>query len=334
MRILLILLFISFPKISYSLELSKQEGIPSSLQESMWLNPSGPYTADAVYEYEKGKFYWLFKGISIGNYDFNINKNQGGWPISHWSHTYIPQTLIANYQFTSVGETDAQVAERLATPKSNHDGAGNLLSNVGCLPASPLRYGTVFNANENDLLVILGGQLIVFSPTYQRTVFSEFFYQHDVDDLSADNDPPAWQTPQAHYGALHYFKHGAITVHAVRSYAKLYDGDFDGDGHPDVLVWRKTYRANPITEEPGYSLVETSFAHFEQNLTAQAASEDGVTDEYLPQTTKTATIQSWLADKNLTWQKGYPSKSECPGQEGQLIPEMHDPLLNDPDVLK
>ena len=45
-------------------------------------------------------------------------------------------------------------------------------------------------------------------------------------------------------------------------------------------------------------------------------------------------IQSWLLAKNLTWQKGFLSKSECAGQEGQLIPEIHDPLLNDPDVLR
>ena len=60
-----------------------------------------------------------------------------------------------------------------------------------------------------------------------------------------------------------------------------------------------------------------------------------VNNEYQLQTdTAPETIQGWLTDKNLTWQKGFPSKSECAGQEGQLIPEMHDPLLNDPDVLK
>ena len=98
--------------------------------------------------------YWGMSrdGGGVANYNLAVGGNVSGWPLSRWSHTYIPQTLIANYQFTSVGETDAQVAERLATPKSNFDGAGNLLSNVGCLPASPLRYGTVFNANENNEL--------------------------------------------------------------------------------------------------------------------------------------------------------------------------------------
>jgi hypothetical protein len=46
-------------------------------------------------------------------------------------------------------------------------------------------------------------------------------------------------------------------------------------------------------------------------------------------------VKGWLTSNNLTWwKKGYPSKSECAGQEGQFIPEMHDPLLNDPEVMQ
>ena len=40
------------------------------------------------------------------------------------------------------------------------------------------------------------------------------------------------------------------------------------------------------------------------------------------------------ASKVQQWQKGYPTLSEYPGEEGQPIPEMHDPLLNDPEVLQ
>ena len=59
-----------------------------------------------------------------------------------------------------------------------------------------------------------------------------------------------------------------------------------------------------------------------------------IDSEYKLQDTSAETVQNWLSTKNLTWQKGFPSLSECEGEEGQLIPEMHDPLLNDPDVLK
>ena len=58
-----------------------------------------------------------------------------------------------------------------------------------------------------------------------------------------------------------------------------------------------------------------------------------VDGEYKKQSTSANTIKGWLATRQLTWQKGFPSQSECPGAEGKLIPELHDPLLNDPDVL-
>jgi hypothetical protein len=58
------------------------------------------------------------------------------------------------------------------------------------------------------------------------------------------------------------------------------------------------------------------------------------TGEYQKQPTDSATVKNWLTTRHLTWQKGYPSRSECPGQEGQLIPEMHDPLLNDAEVMQ
>lgn len=84
------------------------------------------------------------------------------------------------------------------------------------------------------------------------------------------------------------------------------------------------YRSNLIKEPvAGFTKLSDVYVHYK--LT------DG---EYKKQTTEQRVIKGWLDAKNLTWQKGYPSKSECPGKEGQLIPEMHDPLLNDPDVLK
>jgi hypothetical protein len=45
-------------------------------------------------------------------------------------------------------------------------------------------------------------------------------------------------------------------------------------------------------------------------------------------------VERLLTLYNLTWSKGYPSKSECAVEEEQLIPETHDTLLNDPEVLQ
>jgi hypothetical protein len=91
-------------------------------------------------------------------------------------------------------------------------------------------------------------------------------------------------------------------------------------------VWRKLYLSKLLSEPvAGFDKVSDTYYHYERK----------VTGEYeLKTDTAPETIQGWLTSKNLTWQSGFPSKSECAGQEGQLIPEMHDPLLNDPDVLK
>ncbi len=112
---------------------------------------------------------------------------------------------------------------------------------------------------------------------------------------------------------------------ALRAYSKLFVGDFDSDQNYDIIKWEKIYTSNKKTEAPAWVQLRNELIHYKKDITG----------EYLPQEdTSEATIQGWLTAKNQTWQSGFPSKSECAGQEGQLIPEMHDPLLNDPDVLK
>lgn len=130
--------------------------------------------------------------------------------------------------------------------------------------------------------------------------------------------------PTAQYASLLHYENNSFAI-GLRAYAKLYFGDFDKDGSPDILAWRKAYRSNPGTNPvKGFTKIEENLQHFKRSSTG----------EYLPQDTSPEIIQNWLSAKNLTWQKGFPSKSECAGEEGRLIPEMHDPLLNDPDVLK
>jgi len=105
----------------------------------------------------------------------------------------------------------------------------------------------------------------------------------------------------------------------------MYVGDYDNNGSLDIVKWQKIYRSNKKTESPAWVQILNEFTHYIRDETG----------EYIPQEDTTEqTIQGWLTSNNLTWQKGFPSKSECAGQEGQLIPEMHDPLLNDPDVLQ
>jgi hypothetical protein len=284
---------------------------------------------------EQSNYYLLTETPFIHEVKFPDDQYLGSWPLTRWPYTYVPDALVENQRLVSTSESKESIRERLATPPVNYNGAGELISNVGCLPEKPLRYGHVFNASETDLLIIMGGQLIVFSPTYKRTVFAEYYHHDDIADLSSYSpNTLAWASPETQYGTLYSLRHGEVAVHAVRSYAKLYKGDIDKDAHPDVVVWRKVYRSNLKTEPQGYTLISNTLAHYEQDLAAQATSEVGVTGEYLPQGTEEDTIKQWLTTNNLTWQKGYPNLSECAGQTDKHIPEMVDPLLNDPDVLK
>jgi hypothetical protein len=126
-----------------------------------------------------------------------------------------------------------------------------------------------------------------------------------------------------------------VGLYGIRGYAKIYFGDFDNDSNPDVLVWRKAYKSRSKKDEVvGFEALRQEWSHFERDLKVQEESEQGITGEYLPQQTDEATIRKWLSENELTWKKGYPSASECEGEDGQLILEMHDPLLNDPEVLE
>jgi len=102
--------------------------------------------------------------------------------------------------------------------------------------------------------------------------------------------------------------------------------DFDANGKSDILIWRKLYESN-LGDNPvkGFHLLGEGVFHYEKSAAGEYVFKDD---------TESNVAKAWLTSNNLTWQKGFPSKSECEGQEGQLIPEMHDPLLNDPEVLR
>lgn len=208
----------------------------------------------------------------------------------------------------------------------------------GCLAQSPLRYGDI-DGGGSELVLFIGNQIKVFSPTQGKTVFE--FNWINLDDL-----PSNWmqrlKTPEAYdplykpYLALgdeapQYVaassedKYVEEVYPAWRSFAKFYTGDFNNDELMDIIVWRKLYESRTVGDDiQGFYLKAQGWVHYSL-----------VNGEYQMQTANSQeTIQGWLSDNNLTWQKGFPSLSECAGEEGQLIPEMHDPLLNDPDVLK
>lgn len=212
------------------------------------------------------------------------------------------------------------------------DGYRQSLDIMGCMQHKPLRYGDIDGDGKPELVIMLAQRYsidwIIFSPAMGKTVFA---IKPDINDAVSHNNVEQILIPSSTSAKLYQYwmeserdKATPLYYPALKSYAKLYFGDFDADGAYDILVWRKAYDSRLVSDAiSGFELKSELYAHYKK-----------VNGEYRLQTTDAETIQQWLADKTLTWQKGYPSKSECAGQEGQLIPEMHDPLLNDPEVMQ
>jgi hypothetical protein len=204
---------------------------------------------------------------------------------------------------------------------------------TGCLAKSPLRFGDFSGDGAAEIVVLLPDEftldMLVFSPAQGKVIFS-----HAIATTNSIAEGDADQTllhPDVSRRSQYYVRSGQEIIGmgwamkpAVRAYGKVYTGDFNENGTRDLLVWRKLFQSRLVSDQViGFERLREAWLHY--------AMIDG---QYQLQNTPEGTIRSWLTSNNLSWQKGYPSKSECPGEEGQLIPEMHDPLLNDPDVLQ
>ena len=251
------------------------------------------------------------------------------WPLTRWEYhlSYIERIDRLNeYSVNDIGYVSG------------------IKNPLGCLEDTPLKYGDVHNNGSNVLVLTLGNDLIIFSPQYERIVFSasldlfdwmsenetRYLYEDEQGNYEKPDGEPQFASAIFNTRRLH-----RENIVGYRGYAKVYEGDFDKDGSVDLLVWQKVYESKLESDNlRGFDKIRNGFYHFERDLDAQAETDAGITGEYLPQDTDEADIKTWLADNDLTWSQGYPSVSECPGEEGQLIPEMHDPLLNDPEVLQ
>lgn len=247
----------------------------------------------------------------------NILHDEGAYNSPYWKVTdpSLPQT-----------GKDVVHREKHTKPTTTH----------GCLDLNPLRYGDIDGDGQKELIVTRDGDLIISSPSKKAVIFAANWFMND--DIVINNDRgtvlPGWteqeraaqpkDAPQygAYSNTLKYME--GKNYPAWRSFAKLYFGDFDADKVPDIVMWRKLYESNLMgNPQKGFSKKAELWVHYKL-----------VNGEYKKQSTDAAIVKAWLAAKSLTWQKGYPSKSECKEQENQLIPEMHDPQLNDPDILK
>ena len=271
--------------------------------------------------------YVLSRELQLGRIDLGLKNYSGNWPLTRWQHEQIDELVTARYDLFE-GKFLSPLGLSAAKP-------------LGCMNNTPLRYGDIEEDGTSELVLILGNQLVVFSPDYEKTAFSirmSLTGWYTKEETANFFDLYPWGKT---VGTLPQYQNAIFPeqhkdpLPGLRGYAKIYQGDLDGDDHSDIIVWRKLYQSRMADDAiEGFELLSDTFYHYERDLDAQAESESGITGEYLPQATSENQIKSWLADNEFTWIKGYPSVSECEGEEGQLIPETHDALLNDPEVLK
>jgi len=262
------------------------------------------------------RIYWGMSrdGRGVARYNL-VSDDVDGWGLTRWPNEYKDKTIseINKHPFTH-GKRGAELYDEY----SSHAGTGSD-ANVGCLGEKPLRYGDIDNNGSKEIVLYLSefdqkSDWVIFSPKKEKIIFSM-----------------RWQAKDFYKGdELAYYQYPSLENQSssqnrgFQVFAKAFLGDFNKDKIPDILVWRKRYESLATgASKKGFELRGENFEHYSL-----------IDGEYQPQVTIPLQIKDWLADSELTWSKGYPSKSECAGQEGQLIPEMHDPLLNDPDVLK
>jgi len=275
-------------------------------------------------------------GQGVAYYDLKNNIEPVGWPLTSPT-TCNDSDDDCEISWWAGRWSNQEFLEPLLKERFHYNSGGEIQvmsDGLGCLNETPLRYGDVDGDSKNELVLFLNDNLLIFDTELGKTVFLSLYNLlgdhtslEDTIEQHTKSDPtfPQHVSSIATNSGAAFQNDATVIEPAYKVYAKHYVHDFDNNQSSDLVVWRKFYQSRLQGDSvKGYEKVSDTYLHYSK-----------VDGEYQLQTdTAPETIQGWLTTKNLTWQTGFPSKSECAGQEGQLIPEMHDPLLNDPDVLK
>jgi hypothetical protein len=324
-KVLLVFCFLfSLPTYSSELKLggySSNNGFDGD-ETALKIISMGAYSLDSYILYPSSGIYFVLMGDVFGKIDLKKKEYLGEVPLDRWPTEYSDKAISDLYEHRYIySERSHELYDQYYSANPTTSGSSKA---VGCLGEKPLRYGDVDDNGTKEIVLYLSdfnnkSDWIIFSPEKEKIIFSMRWQVRDYYEGKADG---YGKWPIMQYPSEEDQRGSSNTGFQV--YAKAFLGDFNKDKIPDILVWRKRFESLATgVSKKGFELKGEHFEHYSL-----------VDGEYQPQVTIPLQIKDWLADAELTWSKGYLSKSECEGQEGQLIPEMHDPLLNDPDVLK
>jgi hypothetical protein len=301
-----------------------------------------PYSAMTFTNLGSGDIYYaLYSNMHLRAFNLTSKQLLGDWQLGNTAPCVPNGEEDEQYQecikpwyagrWTTDEVLESALIARLEETRSDESfraGYGARQKEFGCLTQHPLRYGDLTGDGQQELIVVMRDSLAIFSLQSRKTIFAAMFDFQDwksVADLQKDGSITDPSDPEnVQYGSTKMVAANQGFEAAYRAYAKLYAGDFNNDGKGDLVVWRKQYQSRLVGDST------KGFIKQSDNLIHYAL----INGTYKKQTTESADVKAWLTSKNLTWSKGYPNKSECAGQTDKLIPEIHDPLLNDAEVLQ
>ena len=283
-----------------------------------------PDSSDILYTFRSG-----LSVYSLPEQEKRFGKNLSSWP----SHLFLAGEYSSGARRIAGahGETfeayDTSVVKVLDRSASySYDRTKKERNQVGCFQNRPLRCGDFDINGVDEVVLMLGQNIVVFSPEQEQIIFSAHYWMADEIPVEEEERYFPWEKKPEDPQYIAYSGTGVALNEmfpARRSLSKLFIGSFEDERKQDIIIWRKLYESKLRSEpEQGFDLFGETWVHYRM-----------VNGVYQLQETAPEVLENWLASNELTWMDGVPSVSECEGQEDQLIPELHDPILNDPEIL-